>query len=718
MLRLSRSATTSSDDEGDCLSNHPASPKARPAQDDMLEAEDAVSSAQPPQGVDLQDDSPTSHFSESPIKRRPGSKASAGRAQSKKLRQSPAPVSKQPLGSIPEHEQQPVTLVDLASQTARKQEAPVRRNPDTPPDHPGSMQERPHAMTEIDVDSDQGHAERGGTAATDLQLESEQRAMQALHDYQSAARAAIEAHGQSVPLPSLQIYSDLPREWPMARLAISNKQINRLVRTFVWRRVTEQALHGSSFGNIPEEIHQAYIGDLHRISEAFAAPLANLFAFVKSGHPACPFISHKQLALYASPRFWQYGLLAFIARCCSFDNQHRHQGTGAAQAAEAKPQKTKEKDVDALTFMQTVIMSFVRGMEYGEQTLPTNDLFVYLPVQILPDLVEAMERQGFRPAQVKGGCGYRPKEEGAEDNPLLVVGVHTKEMAYDRYPRMPDTSWAERAYSCGALDPSLGQAMSFPSRLQLRLRIEVPLWRDPATARHPSADLLPAEEDSSSDATGSVERSPRFAQPVPVGAAEPPEAGTEEATEEEDMAAEPNYAFAKGCGRFVIGYTRLATALGNFEQGNIQAEGTVVAHWLTSGLRVAMSRAGWNLLSPRYTLTKIPSTSLSNYYCNGYPLGPKMEDRPYNQYGQYLYTEDRWNQLCAWLTGNPTFRRQLASYKQALRDQMGYSQEDPDTRNKARRTAPPPGEGSSSSAAASSCHSRPSPPPPPHGWWQ
>ena len=62
-----------------------------------------------------------------------------------------------------------------------------------------------------------------------------------------------------------------------------------------------------------------------------------------------------------------------------------------------------------------------------------------------------------------------------------------------------------------------------------------------------------------------------------------------------------------------MGYTRLATALGNFEQGNIQAEGTVVAQWLTSGLRVAMSRTGWNLLSPRYTLTKIPSTLLSNY---------------------------------------------------------------------------------------------------------
>ena len=192
-------------------------------QDEMLAAEDEARSTLPAQGVDPQGSSPTSHFSESPIKRRPGSKASAGRAQSKKLRQSLAPASKQPLGSIPEHEQPPATLADLASRNAQRQEAPVCRNPETPPDHPGSMQERPHAMTEIDIAS----------AATDLQLESEQRATQALYDYQSAARAAREADGQSVPLPSLQIYSDLPREWPMARLAISNKQINRLVRTFL-----------------------------------------------------------------------------------------------------------------------------------------------------------------------------------------------------------------------------------------------------------------------------------------------------------------------------------------------------------------------------------------------------------------------------------------------------------------------------------------------------
>ena len=53
----------------------------------------------------------------------------------------------------------------------------------------------------------------------------------------------------------------------------------------------------------------------------------------------------------------------------------------------------------------------VRGMEYGEQTLSTNDLFVHLPAQIMSDLVVAMERQDFTPAQVKGSYGYDPKKK-------------------------------------------------------------------------------------------------------------------------------------------------------------------------------------------------------------------------------------------------------------------------------------------------------------------
>ena len=118
--------------------------------------------------------------------------------------------------------------------------------------------------------------------------------------------------------------------------------------------------------------------------------------------------------------------------------------------------------------------------------------------------------------------------------------------------------------------------------------------------------------------------------------AKPPEAGTEEATEEEDMAAEPNCAFAKGYGRFGIGFTRLATALSNFKQGNIQAESTVAAQWLTSGLKGCHVP---HRVESAVSLTRVPSTLLSNYYCHGHPFSPEMEDRPYNQYGQHLHSE-------------------------------------------------------------------------------
>ena len=80
-------------------------------------------------------------------------------------------------------------------------------------------------------------------------------------------------------------------------------------------------------------------------------------------------------------------------------------------------------------------MSFVRGMEHGDQTLPINDLFVHPPVQILPALVTAMGQQGFTQAEVKSGWGYWPRKDGAEDNPLLV-GVCSKKVACDHHPRM------------------------------------------------------------------------------------------------------------------------------------------------------------------------------------------------------------------------------------------------------------------------------------------
>ena len=123
--------------------------------------------------------------------------------------------------------------------------------------------------------------------------------------------------------------------------------------------------------------------------------------------------------------------------------------------------------MDALTFVQTVVMSFVRGMEYGDQTLPINDLFVYFPVQPVSALVTAMEQQRFASVEVKGGCGYRLRKQGEEDNPLLVVGVYNKEIIYDRYPAarvattgQATTCCASKATTCCAAKAATCSAAS------------------------------------------------------------------------------------------------------------------------------------------------------------------------------------------------------------------------------------------------------------------
>ena len=135
-------------------------------------------------------------------------------------------------------------------------------------------------MTEIDIASDQEHAERGGTAATDLQLESEQRATQA-----SAARTAREADGQSVPLPHCR---SIVTCLGMADGEACNfQQANEPSRPHISLAGEEQALHGSFFVDIPDEINRVHIGDLLRMSEAFAAPLCEEWTPVKNRNSSC-----------------------------------------------------------------------------------------------------------------------------------------------------------------------------------------------------------------------------------------------------------------------------------------------------------------------------------------------------------------------------------------------------------------------------------------------
>ena len=90
------------------------------------------------------------------------------------------------------------------------QESPVSKDPASPSEQPEDARKHPQAMTEIDLDNDQKNVERGCTAATDIQLEAEQRAMQALHALQVALGTAADADMKEITLPSLQLYRRPP----------------------------------------------------------------------------------------------------------------------------------------------------------------------------------------------------------------------------------------------------------------------------------------------------------------------------------------------------------------------------------------------------------------------------------------------------------------------------------------------------------------------------
>ena len=133
------------DGEGESLSNRPSSSHARQGTDAM------AGGTLPPQGVDRDIDDSSSNLSESPIKRRPAAKPSSWRSHFKKLRQSAGQAQTQPLRSIPENTQQPVTMEDLANMSAPVQGSPVNRDPATPSSHPADEQEQQAVTAEIDL---------------------------------------------------------------------------------------------------------------------------------------------------------------------------------------------------------------------------------------------------------------------------------------------------------------------------------------------------------------------------------------------------------------------------------------------------------------------------------------------------------------------------------------------------------------------------------------
>lgn len=79
-----------------------------------------------------------------------------------------------------------------------------------------------------------------------------------------------------------------------------------------------------------------------------------------SWHPCLTSFTPTGLALYSDPSFWLYGLLPFCAKTCEAKTTE----VGGVPALRAKDEKTTpvlESNRNALSLMQTVMMSFGRN---------------------------------------------------------------------------------------------------------------------------------------------------------------------------------------------------------------------------------------------------------------------------------------------------------------------------------------------------------------------
>lgn len=85
-----------------------------------------------------------------------------------------------------------------------------------------------------------------------------------------------------------------------------------LLRATLLRRVAELSFRGHAFVDLPREVMKEVKRDIDGTCDAVAAPLAELFC-----HTLCPFVEDSELALYADPAFWRYGLLLFCSNMCT-----------------------------------------------------------------------------------------------------------------------------------------------------------------------------------------------------------------------------------------------------------------------------------------------------------------------------------------------------------------------------------------------------------------
>ena len=126
--------------------------------------------------------------------------------------------------------------------------------------------------------------------------------------------------------------------------------------------------------------------------------------------------------------------------------------------------------------MQTVVMSFARGLHLGKPELPIDHAHVYFPVQLVHKVIAQCEVLRLKEGTVDLSERYKHNVDNAANNPYVIAVVFEGRCPYEQYPPFPKTPRLAKAYEEGILDASFEQIVSFASSYQTSFRIEVPLW--------------------------------------------------------------------------------------------------------------------------------------------------------------------------------------------------------------------------------------------------
>ena len=293
--------------------------------------------------------------------------------------------------------------------------------------------------------------------------------------------------------------------------------------------------------------------------------------------------------------------------------------------------------------MQTVIMSFARGLYLGKPELPIDHVRVYFPVQIVHKVIAQCKALKLKEGALTAAERYRHNVDNAANNPYVIAGVFEGKCSLEQYPPIPATPTLAIAYEEGMLDASFGQIVSFASFYQTSFRVEVPLWHkledgiadppldDQTAPNHSPARKSPTDKGPSTRSSGKGTKSP--------------DARTEgaEETADEETAEEESYVPATGQGCFSFEMSLLQRAAQTFAKRSVADHYLQVARWLHTGLAMTISRKSWHLLSKHRTYTITPLALLRVHFKFGYLSTEKSDKKkPYAATDEQSQTVRNW----------------------------------------------------------------------------